>query len=177
MFLYERVAHRNLQWRELIGWDEVMIVSHWVAIHIQPELSDSRSNHWRGFGIRFQVRPRKWGEIRGIPILWNPSASAPIIEFIVHDCKHVLSKKMVKCAGIHCLYIRVQVRGSKRKRLGCHVGRQEVSRCHTKSESEEFLAFRWWSTQMKDPPWLWRQQKSKTGVSVAPQKGLMSFKI
>ena len=38
------------------------------------------------------------------------------------------------------------------KRLGCHAGHQEVNRCHTRGETEEFgniLAFRWWSTQLR----------------------------
>ena len=60
------------------------------------------------------------------------------------------------------------------KRSGC----QEVSRCHTRGESEEFIACRRQSMQaQEDPLWLWNPgqtspEKSKTGASVAPSKGL-----
>ena len=62
----------------------------------------------------------------------------------------------------------------------CHAGCQEDSRCRTRGESQEFIACRPQNTQVRDPPWLWNpgkhHQKSKTGVSVAPQKGLLSSK-
>ena len=76
-----------------------------------------------------------------------------------------------------CGYVwRLQVRGSKW--LGCHAGRQEVGRCRTRGESEE------WRTGKKackrDHPGFEtqgrRHQKSETGVSVAPQKGHVSSK-
>ena len=52
---------------------------------------------------------------------------------------------------------------------------QEVSRCHTKGESEEPIAFRSEihpGFQAQDR----RHKKSKTGVLVAPHKGLMYYK-
>ena len=56
------------------------------------------------------------------------------------------------------------------KGLGCHAGHQEVSRCRTAGDSN--------CMQVRNPPWLESQgtchQKSNTGVSVSPQKGLMS---
>ena len=55
----------------------------------------------------------------------------------------------------------------------CHKLIAEVSRCHTRGESEEFIACRWESTQVRDPPSFETQgrchQKSKTGVSVKPR--------
>ena len=62
------------------------------------------------------------------------------------------------------------------KRLSCNAGRQEVGGCCTRGESEESIACRWWNhlgfeTQGR------LHQKSKTGVAVAPQKGLMSPKF
>ena len=39
------------------------------------------------------------------------------------------------------------------KRLPCW--HQEVSRCHTRGESEESIAYRQQSMQARDPPWLW----------------------
>ena len=60
---------------------------------------------------------------------------------------------------------------------GCHVGCQEVSRCHTKGESGECIACRWQSMQRIHPGFETqgrRHQKVKTGVSVTPQKGLLS---
>ena len=32
---------------------------------------------------------------------------------------------------------------------------QEVSRCSTRCESQESIMHRWWTTQARDPPWLW----------------------
>ena len=32
----------------------------------------------------------------------------------------------------------------------CHVGHQKVSRCHTRGESEESAAHRWWSMQLRE---------------------------
>ena len=64
------------------------------------------------------------------------------------------------------------------KRLGCHADLYTVSRCHTRGESENHTGkkarkgstLHGFETQGRC------QQKSKTGVSVAPQKGLMSSK-
>ena len=47
----------------------------------------------------------------------------------------------------------VQVRGLKQ--LGYHAGHQEVSMCCTRGESEESVAQRRWSTQVRDPPGVW----------------------
>ena len=58
------------------------------------------------------------------------------------------------------------------KWLGCHAGHQEVSRCHTRSESEESMQQ---SRQLTDPQGR-HHQKSKPGISLAPQKGLVSNK-
>ena len=82
----------------------------------------------------------------------------------------------VQAPNLHqCLGTDLQVCGSKR--LSCHADLYTVSRW---GESQEFIAHRWQSTQGRDPPWVWnpgrRYQKSKTGVSVAPRKGLMSSK-
>ena len=45
---------------------------------------------------------------------------------------------------------------------GCHAGRQEVGRCCTRSESEEFITHRRENTQ------------ASKGSTLAPQKGLVS---
>ena len=59
------------------------------------------------------------------------------------------------------------------KRLGCHAGREEVIRYHTRRESEE-LHTEEEAHKSGIQPGLETQgrsnQKSKTGVSVAPQK-------
>ena len=71
--------------------------------------------------------------------------------------------------------------------LGSHAGCQEVSRCSTQSlnlQREHVMLLRYASAKYwirQNPLWLWNpdgdvHQKSKTGVSVAPQKGLMSSK-
>ena len=61
------------------------------------------------------------------------------------------------------------------KWLHCHAGQQEVSSCHTRDESEESV------TSKGIHPGIETQgrchQKSKTGVSVDPQKGLMYSKF
>ena len=63
---------------------------------------------------------------------------------------------------------------------GYHAGRQEVGRCRTRGESEASLAYRRGSTIKGFIPGLETQdrchQKSKKGVSVTPQKGLVSSK-
>ena len=69
-----------------------------------------------------------------------------------------------------------QVHGSKR--LSYNAGNYEVSRCYTRGESEESITHKWGSTQQVIHHGLETQgrhpQKFKSGVSVAPQKGLMS---
>ena len=66
--------------------------------------------------------------------------------------------------------------------LNCHVCHQEVSRCCTRGESEDSIACRQWSLQVWGiHPFFETQgrhhQKSKTGLLVASQKGLMSSKF
>ena len=51
------------------------------------------------------------------------------------------------------MFVDMHVHGSKR--LGYNAGYQEVSRCHTRGQSEEFITCRWQSMQVRDPPWLW----------------------
>ena len=63
--------------------------------------------------------------------------------------------------------------------LSCHAACQEVSTCH--STSEDSIAGRWqsmntWGSTLALKPQGRRHQKSKTGVSVTPQKGLISSK-
>ena len=67
--------------------------------------------------------------------------------------------------------------GMWKRRLGCHAGCREVSRCCTRGESQLMCNVTHtpplssgFDTQRR------HHQKSKTGVSVAPQKGLMSSK-
>ena len=69
--------------------------------------------------------------------------------------------------------LRVQVCGSKR--LDCCVGCQEVSRCHTRGESEESVACEQGIHNGFEPQGTCHQ-KSETGVLVDPQTGLMSSK-
>ena len=69
-----------------------------------------------------------------------------------------------------------------RDQLGSHAGHPEVGRCSTRGESqgicdtytstkcEKGRTHSGFETQRR------HHQKSKTGVSVAPQKGLMSYK-
>ena len=72
---------------------------------------------------------------------------------------------------LKCLRTCVQVRGLKR--LGCHADLYTVSRCHTRGESEDHTS----EEARKGIHPGFENQKSKTGVSVAPRKGLMSSKI
>ena len=71
-----------------------------------------------------------------------------------------------------CLWTCLQVYGLKI--FSCHAGHQEVSRCCTKGESEESIACRLKRMQVRNPLGLETQGghhwKSKTGISVAPQK-------
>ena len=66
------------------------------------------------------------------------------------------------------------------KKLSCQAGHQEIW-CHTRGESEEFIAHRQGIMQVRDPPWLWTlgrlHQKSKLGITVTPQKALMFFNL
>ena len=66
-----------------------------------------------------------------------------------------------------CLWTCLQVCGLKELRW--HAGHQEVSGCHTSSESEESIACRLEMMQVRDPPWLWNHQRSKTGLSMEHQ--------
>ena len=50
------------------------------------------------------------------------------------------------------------------QKLGCHACHQEVSRCHTRDESEECIAHRWESRQLRDPPWLWNWEQMSLEV-------------
>ena len=54
-----------------------------------------------------------------------------------------------------CLQTHLQVCGSKR--LGCHADLCTVNRCCTRGESQELIAHRQQSMQVRDPPWLWYQ--------------------
>ena len=66
--------------------------------------------------------------------------------------------------------------GAKRKKE-IQSGRQEFGRCRTRGESGESISRRQESMQVRNLPWLWNPgQMSETGVSVAPQKGLISSK-
>ena len=75
-----------------------------------------------------------------------------------------------------CSQTHWQVHGSKR--LSCHADLYTVSRCCTRGESEDHTGEKacrkgihpGFETQGR------HHQKSKTGVTVAPQKGLMSSK-
>ena len=88
----------------------------------------------------------------------------------------------VQALKLHqCLWICAQVCGSKR--LSCHADLYTVSRCHTRGESQEFIARRWQSTQVRHPPWLWNPGETspevqKRGIS-GPMKRtnvLLKFK-
>ena len=60
----------------------------------------------------------------------------------------------VRTPNLHqCLQTSLQVCGSKK--FGCHADLFTVSRCHTRGESQEFIAHRWQSMQVRDPSWLW----------------------
>ena len=76
-------------------------------------------------------------------------------------------------------FLRVQVRGSKR--LRCHAGRQEVTRCHTIGESENPLRTRDEARKQGDPSWLWNPGQTtpefkNRGIS-GPKKDLCPPKI
>ena len=64
---------------------------------------------------------------------------------------------------------------------GHHSGHQEVGRCRTRVESEEYYAvtkaYKWGIQPGFETQTVFTNKKSKTGVSVAPQKGLKSSKI
>ena len=46
----------------------------------------------------------------------------------------------------------------------CHADLYTVSRCCTRGESQEFMACRWQSTQVRDPPWLWNPGETSSEV-------------
>ena len=83
----------------------------------------------------------------------------------------------VRAPNLHqCLWTLLQVCESKR--LGCHADLYTVSRCCTRGESEDHTSKKvckgihpGFETQGR------HHQKSKTGVSVAPRRGLMSSKF
>ena len=80
--------------------------------------------------------------------------------------------------GSHQVGLCVQVRGSKR--LDCHAGHQEVSRCRTRGECEEFGAHRQQSMQVRGSTLFLKPRADitrsrKQGIS-GPTKGLMSSK-
>ena len=51
--------------------------------------------------------------------------------------------------------------------LGCHAGHQEISRCHTRGESDESIVCRWWSEEIHPGFEIQGRchQKSKQGIS------------
>ena len=61
---------------------------------------------------------------------------------------HNIKKRRVRCEKI-----RVEVCGLKG--FGCHGGRQELSRYHTRGESGEAIVCSWRNLQVRDPLWLW----------------------
>ena len=72
----------------------------------------------------------------------------------------------------------LQVCGLKRFRW--HAGYQEVSRCQTKGESEEYMVHKEQACRQGNPPWFRNPEQSspevQKGVSVVAQKELMSPK-
>ena len=50
------------------------------------------------------------------------------------------------------------------KKLDCHADLYTVSRCHTRGESQEFIACRRQSTQARDRPWLWNPGETSPEV-------------
>ena len=53
------------------------------------------------------------------------------------------------------------------KWLGGHATHQEVSRCHTGGESEDSVAHRLWSTQVRDLFWLWNPGQTSREVRIS----------
>ena len=60
------------------------------------------------------------------------------------------------------------------KGFTCHVGCQEVSRCHTRSKSEESIMHRWQNIQVREStfPFKSRADITRTRIPLAPQKRL-----
>ena len=64
------------------------------------------------------------------------------------------------------------------KGIGCHAGHQEVDRCCTRGESEEYITHRWQNMYASEGIHLVfdtqgrGHQKPKTGEPVAPRKGI-----
>ena len=68
------------------------------------------------------------------------------------------------------------------RQLAPILAHQEVSRYHTRGESEASLVHRQGSMQVRDPPWLWNRgqmspEVQNRGTQWPPQKGLLSSKI
>ena len=72
---------------------------------------------------------------------------------------------MLVCAQVH-----------RSKLLGCNAGCQEVSRCRTRSESEDSIAGRRGNMHPGFETQGRHHQKSQTGVPVVPRIGPMSSK-
>ena len=93
------------------------------------------------------------------------------VSCLLHAARAVMGsspgQNLHQCLGTH-LYV------CGLKRLGCHVDLCTVNRCHTRGSHK-------WETMKGIHPGFEtqgrRHQKSKTGVSVAPRKGLLSSKI
>ena len=95
------------------------------------------------------------------------------------------SKNTPKCAG-KCELCKANIPTSATLQhvgntTGCHTGHQEVGRCCTKGESEESAVHSQGSMQARESTLALetqsRHHQSKTGISVAPQYGLVSYKI
>ena len=57
---------------------------------------------------------------------------------------------------------------SCRSTFSCHASCQEVSRCHTRGESEESIAHRQWNMQARDSSWPWNP---RADVTRCPKQG------
>ena len=96
------------------------------------------------------------------------------------------SKNAPKCAG-KCELYKAKIPTSVTLKhveniTGCHAGHQEAGRCCTKGESEESAVHRQGNMQARESTLAFEtqsrhHQKSKIGISVAPQNGLVSYKI
>ena len=60
--------------------------------------------------------------------------------------------------------------------LGHHAGRQEVSGCPTRGESEESITHRHWNMQARDRPWLWNPGQTLVGVQNRSNSGSLKKK-
>ena len=126
------------------------------------------------FVIRIDVRIRF--SVFHLNIFVHGSCTHVNIHVNCYACCVRHGRSWVWAPNLHqCLRIHLQVCASKR--LGCHADLYTVSRCHIRDESEDHTSEKAckgihhsFETQGRC------HQKSKTGVSVAPQKGLMSSK-